>query len=144
MAVKVGLKTISLIQKLFGWKISLIIAVVSDHDYFFFNHETGLEMADSSQSQQHMALDKKTLSTSMTGDAMRANFSQTAKPFSEYASLDPSTRHWEIPEERVSIGKVVGKGSFSQVAKATVRGLHGGLKRILVAVKMLKGINCFK
>ena len=61
----------------------------------FLNHEAGLEMAYPSQSQQHMALDEKTLSTSKTGDAMRAKCPQTA---SEYTSLDPSTRHWEIPE----------------------------------------------
>ena len=47
---------------------------------FFLNHEAGLEMAYPSQSQQHMALDEKTLSTSKTGDAMRTNCPQTAEP----------------------------------------------------------------
>ena len=47
-------------------------------------------MAYPSQSQQHMALDEKTLSTSKTGDAMRANCPQPAEPVSEYTSLDPS------------------------------------------------------
>ena len=44
----------------------------------------------------------------------------------------------------MSIEKVVGKGAFGQVAKATIIGPHGGLKRTLVAFKMLKGIDCFK
>ena len=101
-------------------------------------------MVNPSQSQQYMALDEKTLSTPMTGDAMQANCPQTAEPDSEYASLNPSTRHWEIPKERVSIEKVIGKGAFGQVAKATVIGLHEGLNSTLVAVKMLKGINYFK
>ena len=83
------------IQKLCRWKTSFIIAVVF---LIFLNHEAGLEMAYPSQSQQHMALDEKTLSTSKTGDAMRANCPQPAEPVSEYTSLDPSTRHWEIPE----------------------------------------------
>ena len=45
-------------------------------------------MVDPSQSQQYMALDEKTLSTPMTGDAMQANCPQTAEPDSEYASLN--------------------------------------------------------
>ena len=44
----------------------------------------------------------------------------------------------------MSIEKVIGKGAFGQVAKATVIGLHEGLNSTLVAVKMLKGINYFK
>nr|XP_058943333.1 fibroblast growth factor receptor 3-like isoform X2 [Pocillopora verrucosa] len=75
------------------------------------------------QGQQYMALDER---------------ARRAEPVSEYASLNPSTRYWEIPTEHVTIEKIVGKGAFGQVAKATVIGLHGRLKKTLVAVKMLK------
>ena len=58
---------------------------------------------------------------------------------SEYASLDPHTCSCEIPREHVTIKKIVGKGAFSQVAKATVDNLQGRTKKTLVAVKMLSG-----
>ena len=57
----------------------------------------------------------------------------------EYASLDPYTRSWEIPREHVTIEQIVGKGAFSQVAKATADNLQGRTKKTLVAVKMLSG-----
>ena len=56
-----------------------------------------------------------------------------------YASLDPYTRSWEIPREHVTIKEIVGKGAFSQVAKATADNLQGRTKKTLVAVKMLSG-----
>ncbi|XP_066024506.1 fibroblast growth factor receptor 1-A-like isoform X2 [Pocillopora verrucosa] len=56
---------------------------------------------------------------------------------SEYASLDPYTRSWEIPREHVTIKQIVGKGAFSLVAKATADNLQGRTKKTLVAVKML-------
>lgn len=86
-------------------------------------------MTDPSQSQQYMALDETARRT---------------KPVSEYASLNPCTRYWEIPSEHVSIAKIIGKGAFGQVAKATVIGLHGRLKKTVVAAKMLKGIKYLK
>ena len=58
---------------------------------------------------------------------------------SEYASLDPHTCSCEIPREHVTIKKIVGKGAFSQVAKATADNLQGRTKKTLVAVKMLSG-----
>ena len=58
---------------------------------------------------------------------------------SVYASLDPYTRSCEIPREHVTIKKIVGKGAFSQVAKATANNLQGRTKKTLVAVKMLSG-----
>ena len=53
--------------------------------------------------------------------------------------LHPSTRSWEIVREQVDILKVIGKGAFSQVAKATVKNVRGYQEYITVAVKMLKG-----
>ena len=59
--------------------------------------------------------------------------------------LHPLTRSWEISREQVNIIKNIGKGAFSQVAKATARNIHGRLEDVTVAVKMLKGylINNF-
>ena len=58
-------------------------------------------------------------------------------------SLHPSTRSWEIMREQVDIIKVIGKGAFSQVAKATVKNVRGYQEYITVAVKMLKGVMSF-
>ena len=52
--------------------------------------------------------------------------------------LHPSTRSWEISREQVDIIKNIGKGAFSQVAKATVKNINDQ-EVITVAVKMLKG-----
>ena len=54
--------------------------------------------------------------------------------------LHPSTRSWEISRRQVNIVKVIGKGAFSQVAKATVNNMRGSQDNLTVAVKMLKGI----
>ncbi|XP_073255601.1 uncharacterized protein [Porites lutea] len=56
----------------------------------------------------------------------------------DYMPLHPSTRSWEISRRQVNIVKVIGKGAFSQVAKATVNDMHGGQDTLTVAVKMLK------
>ena len=56
--------------------------------------------------------------------------------------LDPSARSWEISREQVDIIKNIGKGAFSQVAKATVKNINGQ-EVITVAVKMLKGYRKF-
>ena len=53
--------------------------------------------------------------------------------------LHPSGRSWEISREQVTVIKVIGKGAFSQVAQATVRGMRSRQENITVAVKMLKG-----
>jgi len=59
-------------------------------------------------------------------------------------SLHPSARSWEIKREKVKIIKVVGKGAFSQVAKATAWSISNSEEYTTVAVKMLKGTvrNC--
>ena len=93
-------------------------------------------MAEASQSHQYMALDERNRSP--------ANCPQPSQSVTEYISTCSSPRCWEIPTEHVTLEKVVGKGAFGQVAKATVIGLHGKPTKTLVAVKMLKGIKYFK
>ncbi|XP_068685556.1 fibroblast growth factor receptor 2-like isoform X2 [Montipora foliosa] len=56
----------------------------------------------------------------------------------QYAPLNPSTRSWEVPRHHVTIEKIIGKGAFGQVAKATADGLRGMPQKTLVAVKMTK------
>jgi len=53
--------------------------------------------------------------------------------------LNPSTRSWEINREQVDIITNIGKGAFSQVAKATVKNINDNQQAITLAVKMLKG-----
>ncbi|XP_022800745.1 fibroblast growth factor receptor 2-like isoform X1 [Stylophora pistillata] len=85
-------------------------------------------------SQSHyMALDDRTRSQVMA-DASPLSSEQ----INEYASLNQSTRSWEIAREQVTIKQIVGKGAFGQVAKATAINLQGRAKKTLVAVKMLK------
>ena len=81
-----------------------------------------------------MALDDRTRSQ-VIADASPLSTEQ----ISEYASLNPYTRSWEIPREHVTIRQIVGKGAFSRVAKATAVNPHGRAEKTLVAVKMLKG-----
>jgi len=63
----------------------------------------------------------------------------------DYMPLNPSTRNWEINREQVKIVKVIGKGAFSQVAKATVWNISNNEEYSKFAIKMLKGtIGNFK
>lgn len=58
----------------------------------------------------------------------------------DYMSLHPSTRSWELRREQIDIIKNIGKGAFSQVAKATVTVKNINDQEVItVAVKMLKG-----
>ena len=57
----------------------------------------------------------------------------------DYMPLHPSGRSWEISREQVKVIKVIGKGAFSEVAKATLWNLRDNQKYITVAAKMLKG-----
>ena len=50
----------------------------------------------------------------------------------------PLTKTWEVPQDKVNIVKVIGKGAFGQVAKATVENLFNVKGITTVAVKMLK------
>ncbi|XP_020600919.1 proto-oncogene tyrosine-protein kinase receptor Ret-like [Orbicella faveolata] len=56
----------------------------------------------------------------------------------DYAPLHPTTRSWEVEKQHVTIEKIIGKGAFGQVAKATATGLRGRPGKTTVAVKMLK------
>ena len=58
---------------------------------------------------------------------------------SDYMALSPSTRSWEVPRNKITIDKVIGKGSFGQVAKGTAEDLPGKKKKNTAAIKMLKG-----
>ena len=63
-------------------------------------------------------------------------------PPSIYAPLNTTTRSWEVQRKNVNIDKVIGKGAFGQVAKATIVDLPGRPGQTVVAVKMLKGDLC--
>ena len=55
--------------------------------------------------------------------------------------LHPSTRSWEINRGQVDVIKLIGKGTFSEVAKATVWNIRGNREYTTVAAKMLKGVK---
>ena len=57
----------------------------------------------------------------------------------DYMPLHPSTRSWELNREQVNVIKIIGKGAFSEVAKATIWNFRENQKYITVAAKMLKG-----
>ena len=57
----------------------------------------------------------------------------------DYMPPHSSARSWELNREQVKILKVIGKGAFSQVAKATAWNISGDEEYSTVAVKMLKG-----
>ena len=68
---------------------------------------------------------------------------QRAHEVADYAPLgDPSTRSWEVPRDRVSVEKIIGKGAFGQVAKGTAEQLQlrGRPGTTTVAIKMLKSM----
>ena len=61
----------------------------------------------------------------------------------EYMSIRRITtkfKKWEVKRENVQISRVIGKGAFCQVAKATVSDINGIKGATTVAVKMLKGM----
>ena len=61
----------------------------------------------------------------------------------EYMPLNPATKlpNWEISREYVQISKMIGTGTFSQVAKAFAWNINGIKGLTTVAVKMLKGMH---
>ena len=87
-----------------------------------------------------MKPDQQSSSKTASGDSG----TYAAPSCGDYMSLHPSARSWEINRELVEIIKVVGKGAFSQVAKATARSISDNEEYTTVAVKMLKGTvtNC--
>ena len=70
----------------------------------------------------------------------RSTKEQRAHQVADYTPLHPSTRSWEVPRDRVSVEKTIGKGAFGQVAKGTAEQLHGRPGTTTVAIKMLKGM----
>ena len=68
-----------------------------------------------------------------------ANFTYEIPGGEYYMPLHPSRRSWEISREHVKVIKVIGKGAFSDVAKATLRNTRDKKELITVAAKMLKG-----
>ena len=72
-------------------------------------------------------------------DVTTTGRAQSPMPPSEYMPLVPSTRNWELKRTDINVIKIIGKGAFSRVAKATATGVRGVTGKITVAVKMLKG-----
>ena len=91
-----------------------------------------------------MATDTDKQSTSLAQSADSRTYATPSSGI--YMPLHPSGKGWEIDREQVKIIKVIGKGAFSQVAKATVWNIHGTEEYTTVAVKMLKGatVNLFR
>ena len=74
-----------------------------------------------------------------SGPAEQAgNFAYEIPGGEDYMPLRPSRRSWEISREHVEVTKVIGKGAFSEVAKATLRNIREN-QEITAAAKMLKG-----
>ena len=84
-----------------------------------------------------MAAETKNQSSSSVPSGDSATYA--ASNSGDYMPLHPSTRSWELNREQVKILKVIGKGAFSQVAKATAWNISGNEEYSTVAVKMLKG-----
>ena len=72
-------------------------------------------------------------------DVTTTGRAQSPTPPSEYMPLVPSTRNWELKRTDINVIKIIGKGAFSRVAKATATGVRGVTGKVTVAVKMLKG-----
>ena len=70
----------------------------------------------------------------------RSTEEQRAHRVADYTPLHPSTRSWEVPRDRVSVEKIIGKGAFGQVAKGTAEQLRGRPGTTTVAIKMLKSM----
>uniref|UniRef100_A0AAU0N4Q3 Receptor tyrosine kinase PVR2B1b n=1 Tax=Gecarcinus lateralis TaxID=6769 RepID=A0AAU0N4Q3_GECLA len=58
-------------------------------------------------------------------------------PADEQAELLPYGQEWEVPRDRITIGKQLGSGAFGRVVKASVTGLEGPAATT-VAIKMCK------
>ena len=69
---------------------------------------------------------------------------QSANQGADYAALHPSTRSWEVDRNHVTVEKIIGKGTFGQVAKGTVVELRGRPGTTTVAIKMIKGGSLFR
>ncbi|KAL9964725.1 hypothetical protein ACROYT_G028405 [Oculina patagonica] len=65
---------------------------------------------------------------------------KTHQTASEFLSPNPETKlkNWKVSREHVEISKVIGRGAFCQVAKATFMDINGVKGKETVAVKVLK------
>ncbi|XP_078379545.1 proto-oncogene tyrosine-protein kinase receptor Ret-like isoform X1 [Oculina patagonica] len=77
-------------------------------------------------------------SFSMLASGGSTNYAVAVPSSGNYMSFYPSGRRWEVNREQVNIIKVIGKGAFSQVAKATAWDIRGNGEYTTVAAKMLK------
>ena len=103
---------------------------------------TQLRPSDSSRQQTgafsgYMDLQEATRSGVETTDQMQRT--NAPSKGADYTPLHPSTLSWEVERSDLSIEKIIGKGSFGQVAKGTAKDLRGRPGQTTVAVKML---NC--
>ena len=94
-------------------------------------------ISDVSSPVQYMALD----AARRSNDPTESQLTKDASELGQYAPLNLSTLSFEIPRENVTIEKIIGQGSFGQVAKGTVMSVHGRPQETLVAIKMLKGMR---
>ena len=102
-----------------------------------------IQSSEVSHQSQYTSLDEASRLPKVsedTGNNVSANASQS----SQYAPLHPSTRSWEVPRQHVTLKKMIGKGAFGQVAKGTALNIRGRPGKSLVAIKMLRGVKCFK
>ncbi|XP_066024492.1 myoblast growth factor receptor egl-15 isoform X2 [Pocillopora verrucosa] len=103
-----------------------------------YDNEVPMRDQDRSDARQFIQppaeyMDLKEIRTERSTEEPRAH------RVADYTPLHPSTRSWEVPRDRVSVEKIIGKGAFGQVAKGTAEQLHGRPGTITVAIKMLKG-----
>ena len=96
------------------------------HNLFYFPFKTTID---------HQAAEFQSTALS---DAASVTY-EIPNSHGDYMPLHPSTKSWEISREQVDIIKNIGKGAFSQVAKASAKNIYGNQGIITVAVKMLKG-----
>ena len=73
------------------------------------------------------------------GAQERLNQTSPYSEINEYTSLHRGTRSWEVSRQSVIIEKVIGQGSFGQVAQGRASNLPWTEGTITVAIKMLKG-----
>ncbi|XP_068734081.1 tyrosine-protein kinase SRK3-like isoform X1 [Montipora capricornis] len=74
----------------------------------------------------------------VTDSERRMNETSLYSEIHEYAPLHPDTRSWEVSRQNVVIDKMIGQGSFGQVAQGRASQLPWIEGTIAVAIKMLK------
>ncbi|XP_068685516.1 uncharacterized protein [Montipora foliosa] len=74
----------------------------------------------------------------VTDSERKMNETSLYSEIHEYAPLHPDTRSWEVSRQSVVIDKMIGQGSFGQVAQGRASQLPWIEGTIAVAIKMLK------